>query len=123
MIFIVSLLLRSPQKGKKKSAPVSPQPPRVPKPKSPPYTPEFSQSKMQNFETNSPKNESYFTYETLEPESFGPPEGDTTFHDSLGENNQQIIENEQQNNSNLKFDDEEIKKGIIYSIILKRPDF
>jgi len=117
----VSLLLRSPQK-KKKSAPVPSRPP-VSNRKKQPHPPVFSQSKMQDFESNSPKNEDYFTYETTEPDSF-ESQSDTAFSQNTPvENFQQPIENEQQKNLNLKFDDEEIQKGIIYSIILKRPDF
>ncbi len=78
---------------------------------------------MRKSEQNSPKNESYFTYETLEPENLTDPVSPSTYPNSSIENEQQIIENEQQNTIDLKFDEEEIKKGLIYSIILEKPDF
>ena len=71
---------------------------------------------MRKSEQNSPKNESYFTYETLEPENLTDPVSPSTYPNSS-------IENEQQNTIDLKFDEEEIKKGLIYSIILEKPDF
>lgn len=82
-----------------------------------------SAPKMQKLEPISPKNEGYFTYETLEPEN---SESLPTTLGAAGlsvENSQQITENEQQKNVNLEFDTDEIKKGIIYSIILEKPDF
>lgn len=82
-----------------------------------------SKPKMQDFESNSPKKEDYFTYETLEPENLDSVPTTPNTSDLSGENNQQIAENEQQKNLNLEFDDEEIKKGVIYSIILEKPDF
>lgn len=78
--------------------------------------------KMRDFESNSPKNESYFTYESLETEKIDPPTVSPDFHNSTVENLQQIPENEEQNNIKLNFDKEEIQKGIIYSIIFKKLD-
>lgn len=105
-----------------------PQPEAVPKPsankpRKPQKQARASTPKMQNFKQNSPKNEGYFTYETLEPEN---SESLPTTLDAAGlsvENYQQITENEQQKNINLELSEEEIKKGIVYSIILERPDF
>ena len=78
---------------------------------------------MQDFSPNSPKNEDYFTYETLEPEE-GMPAAMTSFSQSNSvKNDKQMTENEQQKNLNMKWDEDEIKKGIIYSIILKRPEY
>ncbi len=82
-----------------------------------------SQPKMQNFTSNSPKKEEYFTYETLEPENLETVPTTTNTTDLSGENYQQIAENEQQKNLDLKFDEDEIKKGVVYSIILEKPDF
>jgi hypothetical protein len=78
---------------------------------------------MRKTETNSPKNDEYFTYETLEPESFTPATTTSTVSNSSAENEQQNAENEQQNNINLELDADELKKGVIYSIILEKPDF
>jgi hypothetical protein len=82
-----------------------------------------SQSKMQDLSPNSPKNEDYFTYETVEPEILDPTVSDVFSQSNAVENDQQNPENEQQKDSILKWDEDEIKKGIIYSIILKRIDY
>lgn len=117
LIVIITALLNVKKKGtnSRKPAPVAPQQGQ----NCPPPPP----SKMQNFETNSPKNENYFTYETLNPEDFISPSPSTILPDSSVENYQQTTENERQSKVKLNLDEEEIKKGIIYSIILEKPEF
>lgn len=121
-IFIVAILVSAKKKPKK-----SPQPATADTPD--PYGPEAvrppkaKQPKMRKSEKNSPKNEEYFTYETLEPENFTSATSTPSPTDSSAENYQQNAENEQQNNINLELDADELKKGVIYSIILEKPDF
>ncbi|MBP5556729.1 MAG: hypothetical protein J6X65_03345 [Bacteroidales bacterium] len=121
-IFIVAIFMSTRRKPKKSPVASSAEIPDGDKP-NPGRSPKFKQPKMRKSEQNSPKNESYFTYETLEPENLTDPVSPSTYPNSSIENEQQIIENEQQNTIDLKFDEEEIKKGLIYSIILEKPDF
>lgn len=76
---------------------------------------------FEDFDANSSKNDEYFTYETLEPEVSENFDEVAYYSQKNVENNQQIIENEEVKNTELQFDTEEIKKGIIYSIILEKP--
>ena len=121
-IFIVTLFVSTRKKPKKSPAAPSVEMPDLDKSETG-RSPKIKQPKMRKSEQNSPKNESYFTYETLEPENLTDPVSPSTYPNSSIENEQQIIENEQQNTIDLKFDEEEIKKGLIYSIILEKPDF
>ena len=68
-----------------------------------------------------PKNDSYFTYETIEPEIGGDDHvRDNSFHDDV-EKIVQNIDNETEKMSQITFEKEDLIKGIIYSEILKRP--
>lgn len=121
-IFIVAILVSARKKPNKSPSPASADAPDLSLPKTA-RTPKAKQPKMRKMETNSPKNEEYFTYETLEPETFTSGTPTPISSDSFSENYQQNAENEQQNNINLELDANELKKGVIYSIILKKPDF
>ena len=124
IIIFVTLLVNADKKGKKQKKPVGSAPnPPVRQGQNKPRRPSVSQSKMQDFKTNSPKNEGYFTYETLETDNLSPLTDTPVSQEFSVEDNQQIIENEKQKNVKLSFDEEEIKKGIIYSIILERVDY
>lgn len=119
-IFVVAILVSL--KPKKSPQPASAETPDLPRPKTA-RTAKAKQPKMRKSEAKSPKNEEYFTYETLEPESFTPATSTPTSSDSSAENYQQNAENEQQNDIHLDLDADELKKGVIYSIILEKPDF
>ena len=68
-----------------------------------------------------PKNQPYFTYETLEPEIKNEsPIEEVSSVDSV-EKNVQNIENESEKKLQISMDMEELYKGVIYSEILKRP--
>lgn len=68
-----------------------------------------------------PKNPSYFSYETIEPEIKEEPQNrETSFHEAV-EKNVQNIDNKEEKMSPISLDMEDIYKGVIYSEILKRP--
>ncbi len=72
---------------------------------------------------NVPKNSEFFTYETLDKEGHPLFSETKSSQNSTVEKTQQYADNEQVKNIDLQFDMNEIQKGFIYSIILKRPDF
>lgn len=80
-------------------------------------------TKMRDFPQNSPKNEGYFTYETLDTYDNADLNTAPKKSENISERKEQLVENEGKNELKLKMDEEEIQKGIIYSIILERPDF
>lgn len=73
-------------------------------------------SEMRNVEPNIPKEPEYFTYETTDLES-ERRENNRTNKDK---ENIQVVENEQENNVILTFEEEEIYKGFIYSEIFRK---
>ncbi|MCQ2279245.1 MAG: hypothetical protein MJZ49_00385 [Bacteroidales bacterium] len=70
-----------------------------------------------------PKNEEDFSYENISDEDFENLKEENVSQSTTVEKNIQSVDNEQTKNIDLQFNMEEIKKGIIYSEILKRPDF
>lgn len=72
---------------------------------------------------NYPKYEENFSYENLSDEDFENLKEENVSQNPTVEKNIQSIDNEQSKNIDLQFNTDEIKKGIIYSEILKRPDF
>lgn len=70
-----------------------------------------------------PKTEENFSYENISDEDFENLKEENVSQNSTVEKNIQSVDNEQTKNIDLQFNTEEIKKGIIYSEILKRPDF
>ena len=68
-----------------------------------------------------PKNQSYFTYETIEPEIKEESHDKETSFGEAVEKNVQNIDNEGEKMSPISLDLEEIYKGVVYSEILKRP--
>lgn len=72
---------------------------------------------------NYPKSEGDFSYETLSDGDFENLKENRDSQNLTVEKNIQSIDNEQLKNIDLQFNTDEIKKGIIYSEILKRPDF
>ena len=68
-----------------------------------------------------PKNQPYFTYETIEPEiQENYKEENASSHNDV-EKVVQNIGNEEEKMRQISFEKEELIKGIIYSEILKRP--
>ena len=68
-----------------------------------------------------PKNNDYFTYESLEPEiNVEKPVADS-YSEKNVEINVQNIESEEEKKPQISLDMEELYKGVIYSEILKRP--
>lgn len=68
-----------------------------------------------------PKNQSYFTYETIEPEIKENVRAEETSYNESVEKNVQNIDNEMEKSPQFSLDMKEIYKGVIYSEILKRP--
>ena len=68
-----------------------------------------------------PKTQSYFTYETFEPEIKENYEEENISLEEVVEKNVQNIDNENEKTPQVSLDMEEIYKGVIYSEILKRP--
>lgn len=68
-----------------------------------------------------PKNEKYFTYESIIDEEQNFNQNSGNFSDKKVEEESQIIDNEQESNSPIDISKEELIKGVIYSEILKRP--
>ena len=68
-----------------------------------------------------PKNDSYFTYENLEPEINEEPHAEESTPVKDVEMNVQNIEGENEKIPQFSFTQEEILKGVIYSEILKNP--
>ena len=93
-------------------------PPPLEESKYEPFTPS---EVLEDFDVNSSKNEEYFTYETIEPEISENFDEVAFYSQKSVEKIQQTTENEEVKNIELQFDNEEIKKGIIYSIILEKP--
>ena len=63
-----------------------------------------------------PKQEEYFTYETMEDNSWKEPE----IKKSAPVSNSQQLDNKKEEDSLLSFEEEEVLKGVIYSEILDR---
>ena len=129
---IVFVLLRAYSKSKRRSQKRSP---------NKPYTPPFPQTKVESepiWETleesfqddevkmttsyeETPKNDTYFTYESLEPDiNEGTQAKDSSSVKDV-ENSVQNIEGENENSLQISFGKEELMKGVIYSEILKNP--
>jgi hypothetical protein len=70
---------------------------------------------------NYPKNEEYFTYETIESEEKAYYTKNSLQREKEVENEMQVIENEGINNLDLSFSQDELIKGVIYAEILKNP--
>lgn len=68
-----------------------------------------------------PKNQSYFTYETIEPEIKQEAYPKASSSGEAVEKNVQNIDIEDEKNLQISLEKEDIYKGIIYSEILKRP--
>lgn len=68
-----------------------------------------------------PKNSSYFTYETIEPEIQENYQGEETSFSEPVEKNVQIVDSEDEKKLQISLEMEDIYKGVIYSEILKRP--
>ena len=68
-----------------------------------------------------PKNSSYFTYESIEPEINGEGTSVESYSEKNVETNVQNIENEDEKKRQISIDLNEMYKGVIYSEILKRP--
>ena len=68
-----------------------------------------------------PKNSSYFTYETYEPEITEETHREETFSEEPVEKSVQNIDNEIEKTGLISIEMEELYKGIVYSEILKRP--
>lgn len=67
-------------------------------------------------ESETPKQEEYFTYETLDPDVESVMAQAENFSDS---GTQQVV-NKEEENTLLSLEDDEVMKGIIYAEILKR---
>ncbi len=129
---IAFVLLRAYSKSKRKSQ-------KQPQPK--PQRPSFPQPTVESepiwetleevFQDNevktpasveeTPKNDSYFTYENLEPEINEEPHAEESTSVKDVEMNVQNIEGENEKTPQFSFTQEEILKGVIYSEILKNP--
>lgn len=84
---------------------------------------EIPPSDLRSKAENYPKNSEIFTYETLDANG-KPSFAESPKKDAISSAvYSQTTENEKEKSVDLRFDEDEIKKGIIYSIILKRPDF
>ena len=68
-----------------------------------------------------PKNDSYFTYEKIEPEINATRPSEESYSEMNVETSVQNIENESEKKPQISVDMDEFYKGIIYSEILKRP--
>ena len=68
-----------------------------------------------------PKNQPYFTYETIEPEIREEMDNGQSSSINSVEKNVQNIDSENEKMSPISLDMEDIYKGVIYSEILKRP--
>lgn len=68
-----------------------------------------------------PKNSSYFTYETFEPEIPSEYREEETSLKETVEKNVQITDSEDEKKLQISLEMEDLYKGVIYSEILKRP--
>lgn len=80
------------------------------------YSFETNDSFLRQTKEKIPKQQEYFTYETLDCES----ENDMKTTSSDAGYETQMSENEQKNVCDFTFDEQELYKGVIYSEILKR---
>lgn len=78
---------------------------------------------LQDFPQKNPQNQDYFTYETLETETFEDELLQKNKVEKHVEKKQQNIENEEVKNIDLQFNTQELTKGIIFAEILKRPNY
>lgn len=87
----------------------------------PQFTPPPIQVHLEENFGNYPKNEEYFTYETIESEEKAYYTKNSLQREKEVENEMQVIENEGINNLDLSFSQDELIKGVIYAEILKNP--
>ena len=78
-------------------------------------------SDFENFSPKNSKNDTYFTYEDINCEDEHSMNFSEKYVSENVGNISQIVENEQIKNKRLTLDADEIRKGIIYSIILQKP--
>lgn len=80
------------------------------------------ETSLEEFSQNLPKNEEYFTYETLESSENKKFESVNSYKKSTVEKEVQSVENEGENKIELSFTQDELIKGVIYAEILKNPN-
>lgn len=122
LIWFISLAVRV-KNSKQKNGRNQPVPPVASPPPINVFETKKKVSPLAKKSTKTPKNEGFAVFEHVPIESVDKSHSSPGYQNPFVENIQQSIDNEQQNNIDLQFDTEEIEKGIIYSIILKRPEY
>lgn len=83
--------------------------------------PETIMSESANNAEIYPKNEEYFTYETVTDDEVNFAENSEKKSTKTESDEKQDVGTQKENNSLIDFDSDELVKGVIYSEILQRP--